>query len=293
MNPRYPIYIVSKGRWEKRLTSDCLEGYGVPYRMVVEPQEYDDYAARMAYPHQRLLILPQKYHDEYDPCTDLPHGSNGPGAARNFCWDHAISTGATSHWVLDDNIRAFVRLNRHRKDRVTSGSVFCAAEDFVDRYENVGLSGFNYRAFAKERQRLQPFILNTRIYSCMLIRNDLSFRWRGRYNEDTDLSLRVLKAGWCTIQFNAFLQDKIVTQSMKGGNTEAFYNAEGTRLKSEMIRDLHPDVTRLTWRFGRIHHYVNYRPFRRNKLIKKRGLVVPSGINNYGMELREKAELVE
>jgi len=287
MNPRYPIYIVSKGRWEKRLTSDCLERYGVSYQMVVEPQEYDDYA-RMMNP-ERLLVLPQKYHDEYDPCTDVPHGSNGSGAARNFCWDHAISIGATSHWVLDDNIRAFGRLNRNRYDRVSSGATFCAAEDFVDRYENVGLSGFNYEFFAKERQRLPPFILNTRIYSCLLVRNDLPFRWRSRYNEDTDLSLRVLKAGFCTVQFNAFLQEKMATQSMKGGNTEALY-AEGTRLKSEMIRDLHPDVTRLTWRFGRIHHYVNYRPFRRNKLIKKRGLVVPSGVNNYGMELREKVE---
>ena len=53
---------------------------------------------------------------------------------------------------------------------------------------------------------LPPFKANTRIYSCILIDNALPFRWRGRYNEDTDLSLRVLKAGLCTIQFNAFLR---------------------------------------------------------------------------------------
>jgi len=44
-----------------------------------------------------------------------------------------------------------------------------------------------------------------------LIRNDVPYRWRGRYNEDTDLSLRMLKDRWCTIQFNAFLQGKAAT----------------------------------------------------------------------------------
>lgn len=33
-----------------------------------------------------------------------------------------------------------------------------------------------------------------RAFPCILIQNDIPFRWRGRYNEDTDLSLRALKA---------------------------------------------------------------------------------------------------
>lgn len=45
MNPRHPVYIISKGRWESRLTSKALEAMRVPYHIVVEPQEYDDYAA--------------------------------------------------------------------------------------------------------------------------------------------------------------------------------------------------------------------------------------------------------
>ena len=45
MNPRYPIYIVSKGRWESRLTSKSLERMGVPYYIVVEDQEYDNYCS--------------------------------------------------------------------------------------------------------------------------------------------------------------------------------------------------------------------------------------------------------
>jgi hypothetical protein len=30
---------------------------------------------------------------------------------------------------------------------------------------------------------------------------------------------------------------------------------------------------------------VDYRPFKNNKLIKKKGINIPDGIDNYGMEL--------
>ena len=43
MNPKYPIYIISKGRWESRLTSKALEKIKVPYYIVVEPSEYSYY----------------------------------------------------------------------------------------------------------------------------------------------------------------------------------------------------------------------------------------------------------
>ena len=33
---RYPIYIVSKGRWESRYTSKALEKMRVPYYIVVD-----------------------------------------------------------------------------------------------------------------------------------------------------------------------------------------------------------------------------------------------------------------
>jgi hypothetical protein len=36
--PRYPIYIISKGRYDSRYTSRTLEYMNVPYYIVVEPQ---------------------------------------------------------------------------------------------------------------------------------------------------------------------------------------------------------------------------------------------------------------
>ena len=69
MNPRYPVYIISKGRWKTPLTARALEKAGVPYRMVIEEQEWDDYAKAVG--EERLLILPKKYLEEYDTFDDL------------------------------------------------------------------------------------------------------------------------------------------------------------------------------------------------------------------------------
>ena len=164
-----------------------------------------------------------------------------------------------------------------------------AAEDFVDRYKNVPVSGFNYYSFCKKTDRVPPFITNTRIYSCLLIENGSGYRWRGRYNEDTDLSLRVLKDGLCTIQFNIFLCGKVTPQRMSGGNTKEFYATEGTLAKSQMLVDLHPDVSKVVWKFNRWHHHVNYRAFKNKELIPVDDTVY-HGINNYGMILCNSAE---
>lgn len=289
MNPNHPVYIVSKGRWHTRLTAKALAKMGVDFKIIVEGHEYDQYASVID--ARQILVLPEEYLNAYDTCDDLGRTKSvGPGAARNYAWDHAISIGAKSHWVMDDNLDAFHRMNRNIKAECETGTIFWIAEQFVDRYENVAISGFNYYSFCKATDPVPPFSLNTRIYSCLLIRNDIPYRWRARYNEDTDLCLRVLKDGYCTIQFNAFLQGKVTTQRMIGGNTKEFYKEEGTKAKSEMLANLHPDVAEVVWKFNRWHHHVDYRRFKINKLIRKQGLVISDRINEYGMKLIEKTQ---
>jgi hypothetical protein len=275
MKNKYPIYIISKGRWNSRLTSKALDEMKQQYRIVVEPKEYDMYAQYIS--ADKIICLPDNFSAQ----------KQGGIPARNFVWEHSINEGHKRHWILDDNIEQFNRLNRNLQVKVLTGSIFKAAEDFIDRYENVALAGFQYDYFAKAKTILPAFYLNTRIYSCILIKNDLPYRWRGRYNEDTDLSLRALKDGWCTVLFYAFIQQKAQTMTMKGGNTDTIYNQGDDRLEfAESLQKQHPDVAKVTWKFNRWHHQVNYKPFKKNKLIKKEGIVVKSGINEYGMVLK-------
>ena len=199
---------------------------------------------------------------------------------------HSIEAGAAWHWQIDDNITEFYRLHRNIKYRVRSGTVFRAAEDFVGRYENIAYAGFQYEMFAPRKRKHPPFILNTRIYSCTLVNNAIPYRWRSVYNDDTDVSLMALKDGWCTVLFVAFLAKKLPTMTVKGGNTETLYLIKDGRLKmAQALQRLHPDVVKVVRRYGRWQHLVDYRPFKANKLIKKPGIVIPQGVNNYGMQL--------
>lgn len=288
-NPNFPLYIVSKGRADSRLTARSLEAMKTPYFIVVEEQEYKTYCAVID--KKKVVVLDKKYQHEYDTFDNLGSSkSKGPGAARNFAWAHSISLGFPWHWVMDDNIDGFFRMNKNMKIPVSDGTIFRCMEDFCLRYENVAMAGPNYFMFAPRKTQQPPFVLNTRIYSCNLIRNDVPFRWRGRYNEDTDLSLQMLKASWCTVQFNAFLQMKTTTQVLKGGNTDAFYAKEGTMPKSKMLVQMHPDVAKISYRFNRWHHHVDYTPFKNIRLIRKPSLEIKPEIDNYGMVLSKVEE---
>ena len=78
----------------------------------------------------------------------------------------------------------------------------------------------------------------------------------------------------------------MTTLTMKGGNTEDLYKIENGRLlMAQSLQRQHPDVTKISWKWGRWQHQVDYRPFKRNRLIKKNGVIIPERINNYGMKL--------
>jgi len=198
-----------------------------------------------------------------------------------------MGEGHKRHWILDDNIGKFSRFNRNRKVKVMNGAPFIVVEDFTDRYENIALSGLNYRTFVIERQKkiVSPIRFNTRIYSCILINNDLEYRWRGRYNEDTDLALRALKAGWCTALFNAFCCDKMQTMTTVGGNTEGLYHGDGRLLMAQSLQKQHSDVVKIKRKWGRWQHSVDYRPFKANKLLRRSDIDIPNKTNNYGLKL--------
>lgn len=300
IEPQFPLYVPTKGRSQYMFTSKSLTDMNVSHNLVVEPDQVEDYQRAV---HDmkllaRVLPMDMAYKTRYELLDDLGlERSTGPGPARNFAWDHSVENGHSWHWVMDDNIRGFYRLNKNRKVICKSSGFWRAMEDFCLRYENIGMAGPQYMMFTPARAKMPPFIMNTRIYSCNLIRNDVPFPWRGRYNEDTIISLDMLKAGWCTVLFRPFLQNKIVTQAIKGGNTDEFYHKEGdvkhgqryadngTTAKSQMLADVHPDLAKVVWKFNRVHHTVDYSPFKKQKLVRKRGLAVPKGVNDYGMTL--------
>lgn len=241
MTPLYPVYVPSKGRADTCWTADFLTRDGVPFFLVVEPQERDAYAAR--YGAGSVLALPWD-----NPGSVIP--------ARNWIKDHATAAGAERHWQLDDNLLWIGRRWKGRKIQCNAGIALRACEEFVDRYENVAVAGLNYEMFLPKGQAAPPFRLNSHVYSCSLVLNSIPHRWRGRYNEDTDLCLQVLADGWCTILFNAFYVWKKWTMQLKGGNTAALYQGDGRLKMARSLERQWPGVVETRRRFQRPQHVV-------------------------------------
>jgi len=170
-----------------------------------------------------------------------------------------------------------------------------AHEDYINKFDNVLLSGLQYHKFVPDRQRKPPFTYNTRIFSCILINHKLdgilSERWRGKYNEDVDLSIRVLKAGIGTILNNQFLCEKETTLTCSGGNTDTIYGGKKNNdsfllMKAQSLKDQHPEIVKIIDRYKRgIHHFADLSSFSKNDLGYNPNNEVHKGFYNYGMEL--------
>lgn len=278
---KYPVCIPSKGRADCQKTGKALDRMGVAYKFFVEETEFDWYCEHLG--EDKVVKMP--FHD-------LGQGSI---PARNFIWEWAAERNYKRHWTLDDNIQGFVRCTNNRRLCVYGGGFFRAMEDFVDRYENIAMAGPHHLVFVMDRDpNLTPFLLNSRVYSCILLDTRLPHRWRGRYNEDTDLSLRLLKDGYCTLLFRALCMNKCTTvgvrnaKPMKGGNTDNVYNDGDKRLAfAKSLEEQHPDVVKVTWKFNRWHHEVDYGPFKKNRLRLKPNIVAEPDDDNYNMILVE------
>ncbi len=253
VKPKYPIYIISKGRSDINGTGQFLLSCEISFKIVVEPAEYSAYAKH--FPVECILKCPENFSNR----------RQGSIPVRNFVWQHAKSAGAQRHWILDDNIYNYARINRGQQVLLKSGAIFRVLEDYCDRYTNVKMAGHNYTFFVSASSCRYPITENTRIYSSILLANDIypSFKWEGTYNEDTDLSLRILKAGYPTLLFNNIVANKVGTMTTKGGNTDSIYAVEDAHVKkTQELVDKHADVARLTTRFNRAHHVVNYNVFK-------------------------------
>ena len=238
---KYKIYIISKGRHDVCYTAKHFLENNVDFNLVVEPQELDLYKEHF---DEKIIIT--------TPFQDLGLGSI---PVRNFVWEHSKKLGHKSHWIFDDNIRSTRYLWKGRKVNIDPAIAISEIEKFTDRYENIAIIGMNYSFFVRGG-KLKPYALNKRVFSNLLINNNIEQRWRGRYNEDTDLSLQVLVNGYCTVLFNVFSIDKTLTMSMKGGNATELYQGDG-RLK--MAKDLErqwPYVVKTVRKFNRPQHEI-------------------------------------
>jgi hypothetical protein len=254
---KYPIYIVSKGRADVSYTAKMFNEDNLDYKILIEPQEFDEYS---------------KYHNK-DKLEVLPFSNLGLGSypARNYAQELSVKSGAKFHWVFDDNIRKAYKFTRGKRIPCNSALAIHKAEKLLDLYSNVWILGFNYHAFTTPKTR-KAFYYNVHVYSCMCMKTDANIKWRLKYNEDVDLCLQALDQGYCTILLNAYCMGKTSTVAkMKGGNQTELYQNNATDKKIQKAHYLQkqwPRYVELKIRFNRPHHYVNWKKYFKQPLIK-------------------------
>lgn len=279
--PRFPVYVPSKGRVGVGLTVKLLLEDEVPFKLVVTPDERDAY--KDAYPTADLLVL---------PANDLRLLGT-----RLWIRQHSIDAGFSRHWQIDDNISGVYRRYRGKRVYCGFGVALRAVEDFTERYTNIGVSGMNYRTFAVDNADIPPFYLNCHVYSCSLINNEMPYKWRLYYNDDTDLCLQVLAGGMCTVAFNAFLVDKKKTMTVRGGNTDDLYRGDGRLRMSRDLEQQWPGVVETRRKFGRPQHHIKHSWSRFDTPLERRTDIDWSEIegttNDYGMRVVAVADEVK
>lgn len=257
-NLKYPIYIISKGRYKNPITAKCFMRENIDFLIAVEPEEYNFY--KKTIPTKNILQL---------PFSNLGLGSF---PARNYCWEHSMKSNYKKHFLFDDNIYRYYKLENGKRSKCSCLEAFIVLQIFTDQYKNVGISGFNYEYFVTSETN-KPFTINTHIYSAMLINNQIPYRWRLKYNEDVDLCLQVLHNKLCTISLNVYLAKKVSTvNKLKGGNQDDLYqnnNPDKKRLKTKTLEAVWPQYVKSGIRFDRPHHYVNWNKHFRHPLIRK------------------------
>jgi hypothetical protein len=278
IRPKYPVYVISKGRHDCCLTANFMVKDGMDFNVVVEPQEAQQYIDR--YGSNRVHVL---------PFSNLGLGSI---PARNWCWEHAKAAGHERHWIFDDNIRYIEYRYKGLRLRCDSNAALAAAEVFVSRYADLAILGLNYSMFVPDRQKMKPFAVNVHVYSCLCIDNSIPQRWRGRYNEDTDLCLQVISAGLNTALLNVFTIKKIKTLTMKGGNMSTLYQGDGRLKMAKSLERLWPYVVTTERRWERPQHKVRDEWKTLKTALKlKPGVTVPPGVDNFGLTLTAVADV--
>lgn len=248
----YPIYIISKGRFEKTLTADNLNKSNLDFLIAVEPQEANEYIKKLG--KEKVLIL---------PFSNLGLGSF---PARNFCWEHSKNNGHKYHWLFDDNILFWMKWINGKRIKIEN---ITSAINYVENFtikNKIDICGFEEPNFVVKPPK-KPFKNNCHVYSAMLIKNELPYRWRLKYNEDVDLCLQVLHNGGTTASCVYYMANKVSTaDKMKGGNQTELYKGNApikNLLKAKMLESVWPQYAKTVIRFNRHHHFIDWKKFKK------------------------------
>ncbi len=220
---KYPINILSYGRYNENKTSKFLLKCKLLHYIFVENCEYDLYINEY---YNKLNEEEQKLVNIINTNNDFHLLNLGGSPVRNYILDWWLNRNFKNIdriWLLDDNINYYNRFNKGNKNKIYSDLIFSSIEKYIEPYDNVGVCSHNLNNHINAEESRPIIVKNGKHYSSMLLLTDKQFRFKHKYNEDILISIDYIISGKLNFCFNHLLFDKETSGKERGGNTDTIY----------------------------------------------------------------------
>lgn len=215
---KYFIFIPSKGRADNCITAKMLEKDDLYFKIVIEPNEYDNY--NKYYSSKKLLRLDKN--------------NMGLAYSRQFIKEYSIKNNNKYHWQLDDDLIFYKRENNKN---IKSSAIYNInyIEEYVNKYKNIGIAAMRNMVFAFSIKK--EISINNQCSSSFLVNNKCKAKYRPDVIEDTDYSMQVLTENYCTLLFNRILFNNPANAKNSGGCTDGNYYSRVTELQNNLRKN--------------------------------------------------------
>lgn len=271
------IYVPSYQRAGTADTPKMFASWRVEnYYLLIDPDQYVTYKKHYQLKHLIIRDIGFREPEMLQTHSALRNPMNMAGHAPlcNFTLALSRSLGESHFTFADDDIRKLVMKAR---------KPFTPAEpyDRANYYYSTRLDdsvGFNFQRFWHGLERIiksmrnpgfvgpemygsvfnQPicFRAGTRVYSFYLTSNATQIAHAGIQNNDVITSIELSRRGMVNLLFEGIFYDSAPTQG--GGGQSDMYQVMGTFHKGTILAIAQPAVSRITYRYSRIHHQCDF-----------------------------------
>jgi hypothetical protein len=245
-----PIYICSKGRASKPKTADLLAAASLPFVVVVEPQDYDEYEAFR--PEYRYQVM----------------DTNDGGYVHVCNYIHAAAIAAVAvdgappwFWMLDDDIDAFYTAGDGKCTKCDAATAIRGAEEYFVENDSIAQASLEFQQYAWSATK--SWVLNTACRAAVCTHAPRTRRLHRRpevdLKADTDFSLQVLASGYHTARITRYAFGTGKYGRSVGGNDFAYAAPQAEERCVEALCRLWPGIVApVTKKDGRIDAKVNW-----------------------------------
>jgi hypothetical protein len=244
-----PIYVPSKNRVKGARTLQVLQEAELPYTLVVEPQDAEQYAA--AYPLAVLAVLPEND-------RGLPY-------ARNFI----LKRNSGWFWMLDDDIDGFYARSGTKLAKVSAAAALAASEGIIRAVPQAVQGALEYSQYAWSAKR--NYALNSYCDVCVLIDAARTFfhafQEEATLKLDREFTLQLLNAGHFTVRVQKYAFSCPKNGSNAGGLKPLYDTVQAERAAVDWMVSHYPGLVQAVVKSdGRYDAKINWSAFSARKL---------------------------